>query len=102
MTEAPEVDLEQQKVSSVDWKKVSSGNFFNDDELEPKDLESTEAIKYLRKVLLFSSMQMGGMTLVSLLCCFFNILRVLMGNKKVLNVSLFLTIAFFIVMHCFP
>ena len=102
MSEAPEVDLEQQKVSSVDWKKVSSGNFFNDDELEPKDLESTEAIKYLRKVLLISSAQMGGMTLVSLLCCFFNILRILMGNNKVFYISLNLTIAFFIAMHCWP
>ena len=78
MAEAP--DLEQQKISSVDWNKVSSGNFFNDDELEPKDLESTEAIQYLRKVLLTCSMQMGGMTLISLLCCFFNVLRVLVGN----------------------
>ena len=97
MSEAP--DLEQQKVSSVDWNKVSSGNFFNDDELEPKDLESTEAIEYLRKVLKVCSMQMAGMTVVSLLCCFFNVLRVLIGNSVVLYLSLFLTIAFFVLMH---
>ena len=102
MTEAPQVDLEQQKVSSVDWEKVASGNFFNDDELEPKDLESTEAIKYLRKVLLISSMQMGGMTLVSLLCIYFTILRLLMREKKVFVISLSLTIALAVVMYSKP
>ena len=99
MSSPPEVDLEQQKVSSVDWNKVSSGNFFSDEELSPKDLESTEAIEYLRKVLGVCSMQMGGMTIVSLLCCFFNVLRALIGNSVVLYLSLFATLAFFVIMH---
>ena len=45
---------------------------------------------------------MGGMTLVSLLCSFFTILSVFMRNKKVFVFSFNLTIALFIVMHCFP
>jgi hypothetical protein len=70
MSSPPEVDLEQQKVSSVDWGKVSSGNFWIDDEaLEPKDLESTEAIEYLRKVLFLVMTQMAAMTTASFLCC---------------------------------
>ena len=96
MTSAP--DLEQQKISSVDWNKVSSGNFFNDDELEPKDLESTEAIQYLRKILEILSMQVGGMAIAGF-ACKFSIFKALVGNSLVLYLSLFLTVAFFVMMH---
>ena len=45
---------------------------------------------------------MGGMTLVSLLCIYFTILRLLMRDKKVFVISFNLTFALFIVLHCFP
>ena len=51
MSTLPDHDLEKNGVYEVDWRKVSGGNPFNDNELEPKDLESTESIKYIRKVL---------------------------------------------------
>ena len=102
MSEAPAVDLEQQKVSSVNWGQVASGNFFTDNDLQPKDLESTEAIDYLRKVLRTVLFQMVGMTLASLICCYFNTMRVLVGNQIVLFLSIIATVGFFILMHVKP
>ena len=99
---APDVDLEQNSVYKVDWNKVSSGNFFNDDELEPKDLESTEAIEYVRKVTLTVALQMTGMATASLLCNTLGLFKSLVGNAPIFYLSIICVITFFVALSFKP
>lgn len=99
---APDVDLEQNSVYKVDWNKVSAGNFFNDDELEPKDLDSTEGIEYVRKVLQTVALQMAGMATASLLCNFFGIFKSLVGNTPIFYLSFIAVIVFFVALTLKP
>ena len=99
---APEADLEQNSVYKVDWGKVTSGNFFNDDELEPKDLESTEAIDYVRKVLQVVALQMAGMAAASFLCNFLGLFKALVGNTPILYLSALCVIVFFVALSFKP
>lgn len=66
--------------------------------MSAKDLESTEAIDYIRKVLRTVLLQLTGMAAVSFACSFFTPLRDLIGNIPVLVISSIATIAFFVIM----
>ena len=101
MSAAPQVDLE--KISSVNWGKIAPSKlYFSDNDLEAKDIESTESIIILRKILLIVLAQLAGMTLVSLVCNFFGPFRLLLGNIIVLTLSFAAVVAFFAVMHYKP